>query len=127
MFEALRKDIAEFKRSAIPTLQKEVEEWYKDEIRLGGIQRAKGIIGEVHHRWHSYPHPPLMETGQLVNSIKAKVKGNMVIVEHDVTNYRGKEDYGAIQNKRYKFMKPSKPLTLHLEQLFAAKIKKIFK
>ena len=128
-FKSIIAGIQVFKAKTKGVIEKETEIWYKDNIRLGGTQASKGVVGVPYIRKRSYPHPVLQERRQLVGSIKAVHSVGKTVVSHSVINYRGGKtnaDYGKIQNERYGFMRDSKPLTKHIEKKIVLNMKKIF-
>lgn len=128
-FASIKAKILAFKIEAPLLMVKESEDWYQDNINLGGTQIKKNIVGKVYKRKHKYPHPVLRETRQLVKSIKSKYYKTSIKIEHRTINYRGGKtnaDYGAIQNDRYGFMKDSKALARHIEKKLSRRIKNIF-
>ena len=141
-FKSIIANIQAFKTTSPKIMEKEVEKWYKNNIKLGGEQMSGGLVKPFHPRKKSYGHPMLRETGGLLNSINATVTKGKIIVSHDVTNYRGRRDYGKIHNKYgtptkvgktqivkivRPFMRDSKPLTDHVENKIGLMMRNIFK
>jgi len=143
-FNALQLRIAALQATLPEMVRSETEEWYKDNIRLGIVQKAKGKGTPFTPRkgegvgGNKYGHPILNETGQLMNSITATYSKGAISVKYKVRNYRGSRDYGFIHNtegtptylggRLYKikrpFMKDSRHLIKHLRKLIGLKIKK---
>lgn len=141
-FRGLHAKINRFQKLAPLIAVNMTEEWYKNNIRLGGEQKAGGLVKPFFPRTRNYAHPILNETGQLLNSIKATYQRTKLKVTYKVDNYRGKRDYGKIHN-RYgtptklkgdnfitkivrPFMTDSKALTDKMQHKLVGMLKKIF-
>jgi len=143
MFDDLKAKITIFKDLAPVVMQDEVEVWYRKNIELGGEQVKGGLVKPFHPRRRgSQGHPMLQNTGGLLRSIKAQYSRNKIKVSHNVTNYRGKRDYGKIHNKYgtptkmgatqivkivRPFMRDSRPLADHVEKKIGLMMRNIFK
>lgn len=135
-FLELKAKINVFKSTAKQTLVNDAEKFFKDNIRLGGNQMPNGYIKPFAPRTHNYSHPMLIETGQMLNNIKASYHKGHVKVSVRVNNYRGKRDYSEIHNKYgtptkggnvvRPFLSQPQALIKREQQKFVGMLKKIF-